>query len=169
MSEPPPFGVELRRRRVAAGLSLGALARRVHYSKGYLSKVESGLNLASTGLARLCDAALDAHGELVHLLLAVPAGGDPDEQPGDADLGRRETWLIGVGDNGGYFTPVGDGPMANSTAAALGMVFDGPAGVDTNAALALQLAARNAEFAGWMAQEAGDNRMAWWLRPRAGW
>ncbi|MDQ2879848.1 MAG: helix-turn-helix domain-containing protein [Actinomycetota bacterium] len=214
MPEPPPFGVELRRRRVAAGLSLGALAERVHYSKGYLSKVESGHNLASTGLARLCDAALDAHGELLHLLPAIPARGGPDDQPDDADRGRPETWLVGIGDNGGYFTPVGDGPMADSTATVLGMVFGGRAGVDTHAALApfltrfdearnlgqvagsvvvfplvivetrtlqllaehappneqaalFQLAARYAEFAGWMAQEAGDDRMAWWLTMKA--
>ena len=36
------FGAELRRRRVAAGLSLAQLAARIHYSKGYLSKIETG-------------------------------------------------------------------------------------------------------------------------------
>ncbi|NBH03695.1 helix-turn-helix transcriptional regulator, partial [Amycolatopsis sp. SID8362] len=43
MSERATFGAELRRLRHAAGLSLTELADRVHYSKGYLSKVETGL------------------------------------------------------------------------------------------------------------------------------
>ena len=37
------FGIELRRRRVEAGLSLDALPRLVHYSKGHLSKVENAV------------------------------------------------------------------------------------------------------------------------------
>ena len=48
------FGPSLRRRRTAAGLSLADLSRLVHYSKGYLSKVERGLVLPSAELARLC-------------------------------------------------------------------------------------------------------------------
>ena len=37
MSEQPAtFGTELRRRRMAAGLSLAEFAKQVHYSKGYL-------------------------------------------------------------------------------------------------------------------------------------
>lgn len=56
------FGEELRRRRLAAGLTLTHLARHVHYSKGYLSKVERCLKMPSHELARLSDAALDAGG-----------------------------------------------------------------------------------------------------------
>ncbi|MFD7895023.1 helix-turn-helix domain-containing protein [Streptomyces sp. NPDC059743] len=37
------FGRELRRRRLAASLSLEQLGKLVHYSKGQLSKVERGL------------------------------------------------------------------------------------------------------------------------------
>lgn len=36
------FGAALRRARGERGLSLAALARLVHYSKGYLSKIENG-------------------------------------------------------------------------------------------------------------------------------
>ena len=54
------FGEELRRRRIASGLSLRELAVRVHYSRGYLSKVETRQAPASIELARLCDAALRA-------------------------------------------------------------------------------------------------------------
>ncbi|MGO9082574.1 MAG: helix-turn-helix domain-containing protein [Streptosporangiaceae bacterium] len=61
------FGEELRRRRMAAGLSLRDLAALVHYSRGYLSKVETRHAPAGVQLARLCDAALHAGGELVAL------------------------------------------------------------------------------------------------------
>lgn len=216
MSEQPPFGVELRRRRVAAGLSLGELAKRVHYSKGHLSKVESGQKLASNELVRLCDAKLDAHGELIGLLPATSGAADASGLSEGAGPGSDETtWVIGVGDGGGYFAPVnGSNLLVNGAEAALGMTFGGQGRVDTTAAVApflarfdearslgqvagptvvfplvimeaktlqilagqaprddkaalLRLAARYAEFAGWMAQEAGDDRMAWWLTMKA--
>lgn len=52
------FGVELRRSRQAAGLSLRQLAARVGYDHSYLSQVERGRRPGSTHLARLCDRAL---------------------------------------------------------------------------------------------------------------
>jgi transcriptional regulator with XRE-family HTH domain len=61
------FGDELRRRRAAANLSLSDLAMLVHYSKGHLSKIENGQQRPSPALARQCDAALDAKGELTAL------------------------------------------------------------------------------------------------------
>jgi transcriptional regulator with XRE-family HTH domain len=67
------FGEELRRKRLTAGLSLAQLAHIVHYSKAQLSKVERGLKRPSRDLARLCDAALDAHGELASLASPGPA------------------------------------------------------------------------------------------------
>lgn len=215
MSEPSPFGAEIRSRRTAAGLSLGELARRVHYSKGHLSKVEAGQKPASAGLVRLCDAELGAGGELVNLLPTTACGNGANEQPDGSDPGDQETWVIGIGNDGAYFTPVSDPHlMANGTSAAVGMTFEGQARANTDAALGpflarfdearnlgqvagpdvvfplvileartlqvladhappyeqtalLQLAARYAEFAGWMAQEAGDDRMAWWLTKKA--
>lgn len=65
------FGPELRRRRLAAGMTLDDLAARVHYSKGQLSKVETGRQRPTPELARLCDTALGAHGALSAL---VPSG-----------------------------------------------------------------------------------------------
>lgn len=59
------FGDELRRRRVAAGLSLRDLSCLVHYSRGHLSKVETGRAIASIELVRLCDSALGSGGTLV--------------------------------------------------------------------------------------------------------
>ena len=37
----PDFGAELKRRRLSAGMSLTGLAASVHFSKGYLNKVEN--------------------------------------------------------------------------------------------------------------------------------
>jgi len=66
------FGSELRRRRLAAGLSLNALAQQLHYSKGYLSKIETGARAAGPALGRRCDRVLAADGQLVRLLQPAP-------------------------------------------------------------------------------------------------
>src|SRR6266700_6179178 len=62
------FGTELRRMRRAAGISLADLAARVHYSKGYLSRVETGCQSASHAVAQQCDTVLDAGGALMALV-----------------------------------------------------------------------------------------------------
>lgn len=62
------FRVELRRRRTAAGMSLAELARRVNYSKSYLSKIETGDKPAGAELAKRCDMALSAAGMLAGLV-----------------------------------------------------------------------------------------------------
>ena len=67
------FGPELRRLRLAAGLTLTQLASSVHYSKSQISKIETGHKRATAEFARLCDVALDAGGTLSAL---VPAGPD---------------------------------------------------------------------------------------------
>ena len=67
------FGEELRRKRLTAGLSLAQLAHIVHYSKAQLSKVERGIKTPGRDLARLCDAAFDANGELASLTSPEPA------------------------------------------------------------------------------------------------
>ncbi|GAA4531028.1 helix-turn-helix domain-containing protein [Amycolatopsis samaneae] len=72
MSERATFGAELRRRRRAAGLSLTELAERTHYSKGYLSKVETGAATPNPALAALCESELGVPGTLVPLLPREP-------------------------------------------------------------------------------------------------
>ena len=62
------FGTELRRLRSAAGFSLTDLADAVHYSKGYLSKVENGQAQANSTLAALCEDVLDAKGTLLTMV-----------------------------------------------------------------------------------------------------
>jgi WD40 repeat protein/transcriptional regulator with XRE-family HTH domain len=69
---PLPFGSELRRLRAQRGVSLAGLSRLVHYSKGYLSKIENGDKPVTLDVARRCDAALGAGGSLVALVEVVP-------------------------------------------------------------------------------------------------
>jgi tetratricopeptide (TPR) repeat protein len=62
------FGSELRRLRTAAGLSLSDLADRIHYSKGYLSKLETGLAQPNHTVASLCDSELGTEGVLTGMV-----------------------------------------------------------------------------------------------------
>ncbi|HKS48327.1 MAG TPA: helix-turn-helix transcriptional regulator [Amycolatopsis sp.] len=201
------FGAELRRLRERAGISLSQLARQVHYSKGHLSKVESGHKPPSAQLARLCDSAVGAGGSLIRLVAdGVP---EPSGPSGQAPSGEfdQDMWTLGVSSGGsGFFLP----GQANGVPKASGMSFGvsaepvdtdfaveafrarfasartlgqvaGPAMVlplviadaqtlravaagapPDNRTAVWRLAARYAEFAGWMTQEAGDDRMAMW-------
>jgi WD40 repeat protein/transcriptional regulator with XRE-family HTH domain len=67
-SAPPSFGLQLRLLRKRQGLSLSALAGLLHYSKGYLSKIENGAKPPTLDLARRCEEALQARGTLVRLM-----------------------------------------------------------------------------------------------------
>ncbi|WP_443056309.1 ATP-binding protein, partial [Streptomyces sp. IBSBF 3136] len=64
----PSFPAQLRRLRRERGLSLADLARQTHYSKGYLSKIETGVKRATVDVARQCDHVLRAEGELLRLV-----------------------------------------------------------------------------------------------------
>ncbi|NEA57206.1 helix-turn-helix domain-containing protein [Streptomyces sp. SID13666] len=75
---PAGFGAELRRLRGARGLSLTALAQRIHYSKGYLSKIENGGKPPTPDLARRCDEELLAGGALARLVPEVPPARTPE-------------------------------------------------------------------------------------------
>ncbi|PZS40717.1 MAG: hypothetical protein DLM62_01390 [Pseudonocardiales bacterium] len=76
---PGVVGAELRRWRTKRGLSLAGLARQVHYSKGYLSKIETGDKRITLEVARSCDVVLDTGGALTALL--VDREKPPDEKP----------------------------------------------------------------------------------------
>lgn len=92
MSEQPiSFGIELRRRRTATGWSLTRLAMAVHYSKGHLSKVETGLKRPTPELARLCDAALCADGALAAL---VPPTEATEAVPIPESRPDEEVWIM---------------------------------------------------------------------------
>ncbi|MFB7663124.1 helix-turn-helix domain-containing protein [Kitasatospora sp. NPDC056138] len=81
------FGAQLRELRAARRVSLSELARLVHYSKGYLSKIENGTKPATPDVARRCDEALQSGGALLRLIgaaavrTAVPGPPRPTAQP----------------------------------------------------------------------------------------
>ncbi|MGW1772719.1 nSTAND1 domain-containing NTPase [Streptomyces sp. NPDC002104] len=82
------FPAQLRRLRAERGLSLGDLARRTHYSKGYLSKIETGAKPVTLDVARSCDRALDAGGELLRLVPeSAPAVGESGPPPAGSPAG----------------------------------------------------------------------------------
>jgi transcriptional regulator with XRE-family HTH domain len=98
MSEQLAFGIELRRLRQQRGLSLTELSKSIHYSKGYLSRIETGKRAACSDLARLCDEVLQSGGTLTTLLPGRPRTGRarlprPAQLPADivSFVGRDDT------------------------------------------------------------------------------
>ncbi|MET8165898.1 helix-turn-helix domain-containing protein [Streptomyces sp. NPDC005329] len=80
----PDFPAQLRRLRRQRGLSLADMARETHYSKGYLSKIETGAKRATVDVARRCDQILQAEGGLLRLLLLTKSAEDAGETDGTA-------------------------------------------------------------------------------------
>ncbi|USX52324.1 helix-turn-helix transcriptional regulator [Lentzea sp. HUAS12] len=181
------FGELLRAHRVAAGLSMGQLAKLIHYSKGYVSKIENDLKPPTPTVARLCDGVLDVGGRLVEAAAQAPSSRDA------RGLGRRQVLvagtMLGVGALTGGARPVPDEQVIvgmrtsfeqlrglglrtspqvvleplqalQHTVHGLARENSGPVGTRL-----LLLAARIAEYTGWMCQEAGDEQGAlWWTR-----
>lgn len=84
MAESATFGGELRRLRRDAGFSLGKLADGVHYSKGYLSKIENGGAQPNASLAAMCDDVLGTGGALTALLVSTGSSRRVRRQGGTA-------------------------------------------------------------------------------------
>ncbi|MGV9313536.1 helix-turn-helix domain-containing protein [Streptomyces sp. NPDC003691] len=181
MDGPLPFGAQLRRLRLQAGMTLEQLAREMNYSKGHLSKIERGGKRPPLSLARRCDAYFSARGRLAK-------AAEADQGP--AAVARREVIGAGVGTlisaglpaTGGPGHWTGDSPSPlhlltrqlesmrrlgqNSSPSdllpvlgdqvALAIACATRAGGPERAPLFLA-AARLAEYAGWQAQEAGDD------------
>ncbi|MEV6603673.1 helix-turn-helix transcriptional regulator [Kutzneria sp. NPDC051319] len=179
------FGELLRECRDAAGLSMGELSRRVNYSKGYLSKIENDLKPPNPTMAKLCDAALEAGGRLIE---AARSPRTLDRRQVLA-AGTMVGMALAAGSRPAFRPMLDDGVLDGMRASfenlrALGMrtspvvVLDSlKAQVGTATALAvnsqeptrsrlLLLAARIAEYTGWMSQEAGDDpgALAWTRR-----
>lgn len=211
------FGEELRRRRLAADLTLAQLARTVFYSTSQLSKVERGIKAPSRELARQCDAALGANGELIALagekavkpltddrvidddreVGPMPPSADWRDQP--PPMSRRHLIEAGIlsipairGGRDMIPAELDDStiPIIFRTIfdqyRRLGQIID-PARLlptlitQVNSLQELSLAARSrtrsellvlaaryAEYAGWLAQEAGQEQAALWWTRRAG-
>ncbi|MFI6579584.1 helix-turn-helix domain-containing protein [Embleya sp. NPDC050493] len=206
------FGDELRRRRSEARLSLRSFAETINFSQSHISKVERGLKNPSPELAHVCDAALNAHGELSRLIAPkLPA----EPAPPDITSSWAVPWTLHLSPDGGNeFIALDDGPRESSLVKPAVMIWKGPPvaypggrcglslphfhhlldeyralgqllgpavvaqlvvaatnalrgiarstrGADRDATLAL--AARFAEYTGWMTQEAGnDVASLWW-------
>ena len=192
-ARPAAFGVELRRRRMAAGLSLASLATMVHYHKSYLSKVETGSKPPTRDLALRCEAALECAGQLA---LLVPLAHEPAGPGAD----KADVWMLSLAiDSSGDFISVPPGsspprpcPLVGPAAIAsftvmydqlrqlgqcmappvlLGMLLAPTQALcaaarqsrSADRQQALAVAAHYAEYAGWIAQEAGDDAQALWL------
>jgi transcriptional regulator with XRE-family HTH domain len=129
VQQPIWFGEELRRRRLAADLTLTGLARLVHYSKGQLSKVERGIKMPSRELARLCDTALDAGGALTSLVREKPSGTGVTIAVG----GDEEVWLMQLSTDGqSWFQPMSRRQAVAVGAASIAGISIGRPGVSAN-------------------------------------
>jgi transcriptional regulator with XRE-family HTH domain len=95
---PEEFGPRLRALRVARGLSLSAFARQLFYSKGHVSRVETGVQAPSAEFARRCDAALEAGGELAALVPAEKPAHSIAVDHNDDDDG---VWMMIMTPDGG--------------------------------------------------------------------
>jgi transcriptional regulator with XRE-family HTH domain len=119
------------------------LAKRVNYSKSYLSKIENDLKPPTALVARQCDNVLGAGGELTAL---VPVAGQAAPEAGT----DGELWVMSLAGNHVHTLRT--------------LAADNPEPVRTRLLL---LASRVAEYTGWMSQEAGDERSALWWTKRA--
>jgi transcriptional regulator with XRE-family HTH domain len=97
------FGPRLRSLRVARALSLSEFARRLYYSKGYVSRIETGKARPSLEFARRCDAELGTGGALATLVVATSAAQEPG--PEREDDGVR--LMAMAPDGAGPVVPVG--------------------------------------------------------------
>ncbi|WP_440902141.1 helix-turn-helix domain-containing protein [Actinosynnema sp.] len=181
MTQHEAFGIELRRRRNAAGLSLQDLAKELNYSKGHLSKIETGAKAPTPQLARQADAVLSAGGELSRLAPAAPVGHPrqavpaPRHEAPPLPRARRseleaatEDPAVARGlrlqfdtirDLGKRMSPRLVQPMLHGSLVSLRdmLAAAGEAGAKRQVAL---MTARFVEYAGWMAQEAGRREEA---------
>lgn len=130
------FGEELRRRRLAVGLSLTGLALRIHYSKSQLSKVERGIKRPSPGLVSRCDAELKADGALVRLAL------ETSDRPEVTDEGiervpmngEDEVWVMEMSVDGpNRFRPLSRRQAVTAGAASLAVLGTGGPKLDEKA------------------------------------
>lgn len=188
-------------------MSLADLAGVTHYSKGYLSKLETGAKPPSPEAAVACDTALGADGALVALAPSRTLTGNPTPQVPSHGQG---VWILRMeADGSTEFTGIDRRTALSVGAASLMTAAAGPAPAapetlewfrgqfaalralgqqapprvvlplavtqantlrhlataadGRSASTALALASRFAEYAGWMAQEAGNDTAAlWW-------
>ncbi|MFF8985315.1 helix-turn-helix domain-containing protein [Streptomyces globisporus] len=156
---PGDFGVVLATLRARRGWSVRETARRANVSEGQICNLENGLRNPSPAVAAACDAAFEADGELVGL----------------AGAGRRDTRDDTIAASGpviaGYERVLGElkgigrstGPrfVTPSIRSIIRILTDtGQRADGEESAEIWLLASMFAEYAGWMAQEAGNSAEA---------
>lgn len=176
MDQREVFGVELRKRRVAAGKSLRGLSGELHYSKGHISKIETGATRPTPQFARLADAVLAADGELSRLVphdepgtalaadpfpshldvpeLRVSRGAAEAVAEDDATEVLLRTQFDTIREMGKRVEPRLVIPVLTAQLQSLHAVLSAARQPEARRRLGL-LTARYAEYLGWMAQEAG--------------
>lgn len=208
------LGPQLRSARLARGLSLREMAGLVHYTKGYLSKVETGQRVPPEELARQYDSVLETGGRFTAMMrdrTGTPSPPDGTERPAGTrtpmtDAARSawwngvDQWLAASADIAMSLPPsrIGQAGSGARQAAVLDMfnrMFAGLRELGQQASpeivmapllahtqtlrrlaasadgrhrvAALGLAARCAEYTGWMAQEAGHDQVSLWWTAQA--
>ncbi|MFD9700712.1 helix-turn-helix domain-containing protein [Lentzea sp. NPDC059081] len=159
---PPTFAQEVRRLRNERGLSLNQMTTRVSYSKGHLSKIETGVAQPNPEMAKVLDEALGAGGRLIELADA-PARPIPSD---DTSLVAYGTIFDGHRTLGHRHSPelvlAGLRPQVEALSDLARSATDPALGRGL-----WLLAAKFAEYAGWMEQERGDDASAAELTRRA--
>lgn len=177
----PFFGSSLKKWRLGAGLSLRQFAAKVNYTPGHLSKVENGRKAPSRFLVVRADELLHAGGELIGMIVSSgpETGSAPEAGIAVGDVlggplpqldepGSLEPWwrlLVSTRVVGQACPPLPLVAAASHQARVLGGIAAQSS--DRQACEAYYVGARFFEYAGWMAQEAGDSVGALALTARA--
>lgn len=145
------FGVELARLRVLRGWSVRGLAERTKISEGHICNLQSGRRNPTAAIAAVCDAALGAGGALAALADRTRnrAAGDVDADTLIASYTRIFDEFRQLG------RTVGPRMLAAPLRATAALLADvAPRADRFRRRKVWLLAARYAEYLGWMAQEA---------------
>jgi transcriptional regulator with XRE-family HTH domain len=112
------LGAELRRRRLAAGLTQLALAGRIGYDRSYLSQVETGAQVPAEQFILLSERELASGGKLIGMFRELLAEREARRQQGHAERWRagasgqpmieRVSPIVVPTSSGGLATPAGD-------------------------------------------------------------
>jgi transcriptional regulator with XRE-family HTH domain len=173
------FGSTMRRLREERGLSLTQLSIATNYSKGYLSRLEAGNRAPTEIVARMCDSALEAGGQLLAAfresevaraeqawaleILSTPVAtsshrDDVFRSSVDEYAEQLEAIFISLRSMGHSMSPQLVLPMLLTNIETAGRLLKSARPGDTNKLVLL--IARFKEYAGWMAQEAGQIDLA---------
>ncbi|MGW4212795.1 helix-turn-helix domain-containing protein [Lentzea sp. NPDC004789] len=173
------FGIALHRLRKEKGMSLAQLSSATHYSKGYLSKLESGVRTATETFARTCDNVLGTDGQLLAVfresevakaeqaqaLALLPAPEAPRDDRADKFRGSVDVYCLQLKETdqtlrrmGHYMSPEVILPMALTNVDTANKVLRSARPGSTGELL--KVVASIKEYAGWMAQENGQIELA---------